>query len=161
VSLLLSARCRLFVDHLIKRSDESIGPSPTLQALASLVPGPQTCAINIATHAHHYFAPTTGLVGPQHATFPLGAALHFFAATGQKASTSQGEASATAASSETGPSTALVIRRLQELFRNVERAKSTGEFLRSMAPDPAPVELKGDTNDAGEHEKMVKDWFKL
>jgi hypothetical protein len=124
------------------------------------VPDPQACAINIATHAHHYFAPTTGLVGPQHATFPLGAALHFFAATGQRASGSEEEAVDTAAG-ETEPSTALVIQRLQALFRNVERAKSTGEFLRSMAPDPAPVELKGDTNDAGEHEKMAKDWFKL
>jgi len=162
VSLLLSARCRPFVDHLTKRSDESIRPSPTLHALASLVPNPQTCAINIATHAHHYFAPTTGLVGPQHATFPLGAALHFFAATGQKASASKDdEAVPAAADDRTDPGTALVIRRLQELFRNVERAKSTGEFLRSMAPAPAPAELKGDTNDAGEHEKMAKEWFKL
>jgi hypothetical protein len=30
-----------------------------------------------------------------------------------------------------------------------------------MAPDPAPADLKGDTNDAGQHEKMAKDWFKL
>lgn len=158
VSLLLSARCRPFIDHFMKRSEGTIRPSPTLQTLALLVPDPQACAINIAAHAHHYFVPTTGLVGPQHATFPLGAALHFFAATGQRASTSEDEVSATYASGETDPSTALVIRRLQELFRNVERAKSTGEFLRSMAPAPAPAELKGDTNNAGDHEKMAKEW---
>lgn len=158
ISLLLSARCRPFIDHLTKRSDDGHGLSPALQALASLLPYPQTCAINIAANAHHYFAPTTGLVGPQHATFPLGAALHFFAATGQKASASKNEARA---GGGTDPSTALVIERLQELFRNAERAKSTGEFLRSMAPDPAPADLKGDTNDAGQHEKMAKDWFKL
>lgn len=161
VSLLLSARCRPFIDHLTKQSDDGDGLSPASHALASLVPNPQACAINIAINAHHYFAHTTGLVGPQHATFPLGAALHFFAATGQRASDSEDEAIAAAAGGGTDPGTALVIQRLQELFRNVERAKSTGEFLRSMAPDPAPVELKGDTNDAGEHEKMAKDWFKL
>ncbi|KAM0706414.1 hypothetical protein Q7P35_005740 [Cladosporium inversicolor] len=162
VSLLLSARCRPFIDHLTKQSDDGVGLSPALQALASLVPNPQICAINIATHAHHYFALTTGLVGPQHATFPLGAALHFFAATGQRASTSdKNEAIATTAGGGTDPSTVLVIKRLQELFRNVGRAKSTGEFLRSMAPDPAPAELKGDTNEAGQHEKMAKEWFKL
>ncbi|GAB7335867.1 hypothetical protein MBLNU13_g08128t1 [Cladosporium sp. NU13] len=161
VSLLLSARCRTFIDHITNRGDDGVGRSPALQGLASLVPNPQACAINIATHAHHYFAPTTGLVGPQHATFPLGAALHFFAATGQRASTSEDEATAATADGGIESSTALVIQRLQQLFRNVERAKSTGEFLRSMAPDPAPAELKGDTNDAGEHEKMAKDWFKL
>jgi len=161
VSLLLSARCRPFIDRVTKRSDEGVGRSLALQALVSLVPNPQTCAINIAVNAHHYFAPTTGLVGPQHATFPLGAALHFFAATGQRASSSEDRVTAAAAGGGTDPSTALVIQRLQQLFRDVERAKSTGEFLRSMAPDPAPVELKGDTNDAGEHEKMAKDWFKL
>ena len=158
VSLLLSARCRPFIGHIINRGDDRVGRSSASQGLISLVPDPQACAINIATHAHHYFAPITGLVGPQHATFPLGAALHFFAATGQKASTSGGEAFSGLG---TDPSAALVIQRLQELFRSVERAKSTGEFLRSMAPDPAPVELKGDTKDAGEHEKMAKDWFKL
>jgi hypothetical protein len=161
VSLLLSARCRPFIDHLMKRSDDDARLSPAFQALASLVPNPQTCAIDIATNAHHYFASTTGLVGPQHATFPLGAALHFFAATGQKASPPEDEAATAAARGETNSSTALVIQRLEGLFRNVERAKSTGEFLRSMAPAPAPVELKGDTNNAGEHEKMAKDWFKL
>jgi hypothetical protein len=30
-----------------------------------------------------------------------------------------------------------------------------------MAPAPAPVGLKGDTNNVREHEKMAKDWFKL
>ena len=152
VSLLLSARCRPLLNSHTERSNDSFEPLSASQTLASLVPNPQTCAMNIATHAHHYFAPTTGLVGPQHATFPLGAALHFFAATGQKAAAMGGE---------TDSGTTPVIQRLRALFHNVERAKMTGEFLRSMAPEAAPVKLKGDTNDVGQHEKMAREWFKV
>jgi hypothetical protein len=157
VSLLISARCRPFIDRYIERSDASTGRPPASQALASLVPDPQKCAINIATHAHHYFSSTTGLVGPQHASFPLGAALHYFAAIGQKADITRDAA----VGDETASSTVRAIQGLQGLFRNDERAKSTGEFLRSMAPDPAPAKLKGDTNDIRQHERMAKEWFKL
>lgn len=152
VSLLLSARCRPLISANGGRNDDSAEVSSALKALALLVPDPQTCAINIATHAHHYFASNTGLVGPQHATFPLGAALHFFAAMGLRGY---------AVCAETGTSTELAMQRLQDLFRNIERAKSTGEFLRSMAADPAPPELKGDTNKPGEHERMAREWFKV
>jgi hypothetical protein len=72
VSLLLSARCCAVLD----RVSES---TPALQALASLLPNEQKCAVAIATHVHRYFTPTSGPVGPQCATFPLSiAAIHHF-----------------------------------------------------------------------------------
>jgi hypothetical protein len=142
--LLLSARCR----PLLNRISE---PTPALQALASLLPDPQVFAVNIATHAHHYFASTTGLVGPQIATFPVGAALHFFAAK-----TKQGLTESLYCEEVQS-----VLAHLQKLMQTDERARSTAEFLRSMAPDPAPQNLKGDTNNAEEHMRMAREWFKM
>jgi hypothetical protein len=55
----------------------------------------------------------------------------------------------------------LAISRIGTLFRDVNRARSTTELLRSMAPDPAPTVLKRDVREAGAHEKIATEWFKI
>jgi hypothetical protein len=69
VSLLLSARYYAVLDRVS-------AATPALQALFSLLPSAQKCAVAIASHAHRYFTLTTGLVGPQYAAFPLGIAIY-------------------------------------------------------------------------------------
>jgi len=122
-----------------------------LGALTSLLLDPQKCAVGIAIYAHHYFAPNTSLVGAHHASFPLGAALHFLAVTchvGIEADNSESEAK-------------VATSRIRVLFRDVGRAKSTAEFLRSMAPDPAPAALNGDVSKTGAYEKRARPWLKI
>lgn len=121
VFLLLSARCWPILTCISE-------PTPASQALASLLPSSQACAINIATHSHRYFPPTTGLVGPQYATFPLSVALLFDAARSEQPMTG---GPPLARNNEDEMSTAM--ERMRDLFRLNERARSTAEFLRSMA----------------------------
>jgi hypothetical protein len=153
IFLLLSARCWPVLSCIRE-------PTPALQALASLLPRPQTCAVNIATYAHRYFTLTTGFVGSQCATFPLGAALHYVAVMnkGETADRVQLEAGVMS-NYESGIIAAM--KGIKDLFRTNERARSTAEFLRSMTPDPAPKNLKGDTRNAGEHGRMAREWFKV
>jgi hypothetical protein len=153
VFLLLSARCWPVLNRIRE-------PTPVLQALASLLPRPQVCAVNIATHAHRYFPLTAGLVGPQKATFPLGAALHYIAAMRNRETAGRPESEADTTRDRVGDLTA-AMRCIQDLFRTNERARSTAEFLRSMAPEPAPQNLKGDTRNAEEHGRMAREWFKV
>jgi len=153
VSLLLSARCWLVLGRIADAT-------PASQVLASLLPNPQKYAMDIASNAHLYFSPTTGLVGPQFATFPLGAALHFIAATSRHRLA--GGAQDNAGTGKDGDDEmANAMKRIRHLFQTDERARSTGAFLRSMAPDPAPQNLKGDTRNAEEHRKMAREWFKM
>jgi hypothetical protein len=125
VSLLLSARCCAVLDRVNEFT-------PALQALASLLPSAQKCAVAIATHAHRYFTLTTGLVGPQYATFPLGIAIHHFnaiRAPGMQAGTQSGAGKESDAEVAATP----VMRDIDDLFRTNERARSTAQFLRRMA----------------------------
>jgi hypothetical protein len=153
VFLLLSARCWPVLNRVRE-------PTPVLQALASLLPQPQVCAVNIATHAHRYFPLTAGLVGPQKATFPLGAALHYIAAMRKRETAGWSEFEADTTRDCVGDMTA-AMRSIKDLFRTNERARSTAEFLRSMAPVPAPQNVKGDTRNTEEHVKMAREWFKV
>lgn len=142
---LLSARCWSVLDRISE-------PTPASQDLASLLPNPQKCAMEIAAYAHLYLSPTTGLVGPQCATFPLGASLHFIAATSRQKMA--GGAQGNAGTGKDGDDEmASAMKRIRDLFRTDKRARSTGAFLRSMAPDPAPQNLKGDTRNAEEHRR--------
>jgi hypothetical protein len=153
VFLLLSARCWPVLNRIRE-------PTPALQALASLLPRPQTCAVNIATHAHRYFPLTTGLVGPQYATFPLGAALHYIAAMSKQETASREQPEAVTMRGCEDDMTA-AMKCIKDLFSTNVRARSTAEFLRSMAPDPAPQSLKGDTRNTEEHRRMAREWFKV
>jgi hypothetical protein len=144
VFLLLSARCWPVLNCISE-------PAPALGALAALLRNPRTCALNIATYAHRYFPPTTGLVGPQYATFPLGVALNFITVSneqemidGTRSTDGRGKDEITTA-----------MNRIQDLFRTDKRAKSTAEFLGSMAPDPAPQNLEGNTKGAEGHGRVV------
>lgn len=146
VFLLLSARCW----PILNRVNE---PTAALQALTALLPDPQRYAVKISNQAYRYFLPATGLVGPQYASFPLGAALHFFSARTRQTAAGDGKSGENEAGN--------AMNRIHSLFRTVERAKSTAEFLRSMAPDTAPQNLKGDVKNAEERERMAREWFKL
>jgi len=112
---------------------------PELVRFEAQLSNPQPYAANIAANAHRYFNPDTRLIGPQLASFPLGAASHYLAATDQQHG----------AEMET----------VKGLLRDNSRAHSTAAFLRSMATDPAPLEVKGDSQDIEEHRKMAKKWF--
>lgn len=160
VSLLLSARCIPFLSRVEQSEYSDNANTCALETLSSLAPDPQACAVKIATHAHYYFAPRTGLIGPQHSSFPLGAALHFLAAMGQQ----------NRAADETllrhcerdGKMTApAAAARIKNLLRDVGRAGSTAEFLRSMAADSAPQAVRGDVKNADENGRMARAWFKV
>jgi hypothetical protein len=127
VSLLLSARCCALLDRISEST-------PALQTLASLLPNAQKCAVAIATYAHRYFTPTTGLVGPQYATFPLGIAIYHFNAIrtpGMQVRTQPGAGKESDA--EVAATTAM--EHIEDLFRTNERARSTAQFLRRMASE--------------------------
>jgi hypothetical protein len=145
VFLLLSARCWSVLNCISE-------PTPALSALAALLRNPQTCALNIATHAHRYFPPTTGLVGPQYATFPLGVALNFITVSNEQEMI-VGARLTDGRDGKDEITTAM--NRIQDLFRTDKRAKSTAEFLGSMASDPAPQNLKGNIKGAEEHGRVV------
>ncbi|KAK5151494.1 hypothetical protein LTS14_009338 [Recurvomyces mirabilis] len=105
------------------------------------VPDPQAYADHIAKNAHHCFLPEAGLYGPQKASFPLGAALHYYAAANQHGSVGMQE--------------------IRRLFRESETASFTAGFLRSMAADPAPVGIKADPEDEAKHAIMAAEWVGL
>ncbi|KAK4556837.1 hypothetical protein LTR86_005817 [Recurvomyces mirabilis] len=105
------------------------------------VPDPQAYADQIAKNAHHCFLPEAGLYGSQKASFPLGAALHYYAAANQQGSVGMQE----------------IIR----LFRESETASFTSGFLRSMAADPASVGIKADPEDEAKHAIMAAEWVGL
>lgn len=116
--------------------------SSTLPALVRLptIPAwmtPRPIAANIAKYAHHYFSDSAGLWGAQSASFPLGGALHYFAATGGQGSED--------------------IQKIRQLFVGAKYGKVTGDFLRSVA-NTAPTK-RGDTHDRMQHYCMASSWY--
>ena len=94
-------------------------------------------ASNIVSHAPHYFEPSAGFWGAQAANFPLGGALHFYAATG-------------GAESEE-------MNQLRTLFAKAKLGSVTGNFLKSMANTANSA--RGDPGKKEEHEKMAASWY--
>jgi hypothetical protein len=98
---------------------------------------PRLMASNIVSSAPHYFEPNAGFWGAQAASFPIGSALHYYAATGGVES-----------------------EEMNQLRRLLDRAKLggvTGNFLKSIAniADSA----KGDPRKNEEHTKMATSWY--
>ena len=94
-------------------------------------------ASNIVACVPHYFEETAGFWGPQCATFPMGTALHYYAATG-----------------------GLDSEEMNQLRRLLDRAK-VGDvacnFLKSIANTADSV--KGDPTKPQEHKKMATSWY--
>jgi len=133
VCLIHSARCWMLI--------RTAGPVILqLNRLASELPSPQSYAVNIAEQANRYFLLNTGMLGPQSASFPMGVALHYLAATGQE---------------QSAP-----MQTIRRLLHDNERARSTSTFLRSMAADPAPPAVTGDAALPDQHAKMAANWFR-
>lgn len=88
------------------------------------------------------------------ATFPLGTALHFFAARGKQDMVSWPQMSADGPEENDARD---VIECIHGVFRTDARAKSTADFLRSMALNPAPQSLKSDVKRAGESDRMNRE----
>ena len=98
---------------------------------------PHPPAANIVACAPHYFDENGGFWGAQAATFPMGAALHFYAATGRQNSEEMAQ--------------------LKGLFNRPKLGGVTSEFLRSIANTGSTK--KGDPAQREEHNKMASSWF--
>ncbi|KAK3722504.1 hypothetical protein LTR37_002496 [Vermiconidia calcicola] len=96
---------------------------------------PRIAASNIVSCVPHFFAPNAGYWGAQSAAFPMGAALHFYAATG-------GEEE---------------VRRLKQLFKEASLGCVTSGFLRSVS-NTADTH-RGDPAKDDEHRQMAVSWF--
>ena len=139
ICMILTSRTWL----LFRRISQIIPPSAFTSAPGGLpgVPDPQRFAANIARNCHHYFDAEAGLWGAQNASLSMGGALHYYAATGQFDSPGMTE--------------------LRRVLREYKGAQFTVGFLKSMAADPAPEGLKGDTSVPQEHIRMAANWFGL
>ena len=98
---------------------------------------PRLVALNIVACAPHYFADNAGFWGAQAACFPMGAALHYYAATGGQDSEE--------------------IEQLRKLFRQQRLGGVTREFLRSIANTSDAA--KGDPAKREEHTPMATSWY--
>ena len=99
---------------------------------------PRPIASNIVTCSPHYFSDGAGFWGAQSASFPMGAALHYYAAT-------------------TGGLDAEETAQLRRLLRNARLGKITSDFLRSVANTADSV--KGDPQNRQEHKEMATSWY--
>lgn len=97
---------------------------------------PRLVASNIVTCAPHYFEERAGFWGAQFAQFPIGATLHYYAATGAQNSEEIGQ--------------------LRRLMGQAKLGSVTNEFLRSIANTG---DVKGDPARPEEHVKMATSWF--
>lgn len=98
---------------------------------------PQPAASNIAECASHYFAEEAGLFGVLQANFPIGTALHYFAAIGLEGSQE--------------------MEQLRHVFSRGSSGQIASGFLNSMAGmGPRTV---GDTDVREEHSAKAKAWF--
>ena len=100
---------------------------------------PQIHAANIAYAAAGFFDLNAGLWGAQQATFPIGAALHFYSATGR----------------QDGPEMAMLRRTLQE----TRYAMLMGTFLKSLASASAPGVAKRSLDKAEEQIQVARGWY--
>lgn len=98
---------------------------------------PRLAASNIVTCAPHYFVDDAGFWGAQSATFPLGAAMHYYAATGDQDSEQTAQ--------------------LHRLLKQTRLGSVTSEFLRSIANTGDSV--KGDPAKREEHRRMATSWY--
>ncbi|KAK3073827.1 hypothetical protein LTR53_004234 [Teratosphaeriaceae sp. CCFEE 6253] len=110
------------------------------------IPDPQRYSAAIARNCSHYFEPPSaigpggGLLGAQAAAFPMGGALHYYAATGQIGSAEMGE--------------------LRRVLRGGRLAGFTSGFLRSLATaDPVPAGIRGDVSDKQAHSRIAANYF--
>ncbi|KAK0256051.1 hypothetical protein B0A54_00992 [Friedmanniomyces endolithicus] len=126
---------------MLRRIAQSDIPSTTLADFArtNATPDPQPYAAYIANHCFHYFRPEAGLYGAQYASWPMATAFHYYAATGQAGSPES--------------------QKMTQICREIPSAKFTAAFLRSIATDPMPPRLKGDTKKVQEHVEMAKHWW--
>ncbi|KAK0256094.1 hypothetical protein LTS09_009024 [Friedmanniomyces endolithicus] len=116
-------------------------PSTTLAEFvrANPTPDPQPYAACIANHCHHYFRPEAGFYGTQHASWPMAATFHYYAATGQTDSPE--------------------FQTIRRVLRGMKSARFTSAFLVSIANHPAPPQLKGDARNTQELVEMAKHWW--
>jgi hypothetical protein len=98
---------------------------------------PRLMASNIVSCAPYYFERDAGFWGPQSASFPMGAALHYLAATG-------------GAESEE-------INQLKRLMKHSKLGGVTGNFLQSIANTADST--KGDPREREQHVKMATSWY--
>ena len=98
---------------------------------------PRVVASNIVTCAPHYFAPNAGFWGAQCAAFPMGTALHYYAATGGLESEE--------------------MNHLRRLFDRAKLGDVTSNFLKSIANTADSA--KGDPAKPQEHKKMATSWY--
>ncbi|KAF2172354.1 hypothetical protein M409DRAFT_50068 [Zasmidium cellare ATCC 36951] len=98
---------------------------------------PQPFASNISHQASHFFSEEAGLWGSSTASFPMGAALHYYAATGGFKTPE--------------------MRMLKAALGSSPKANMVSGFLRSMASSAAPQ--GGDPKIPVQHEKMATSWF--
>jgi hypothetical protein len=100
---------------------------------------PGKMAANIACSAAHYFEDAAGYWGASSATYSIGAASHYYAATGNLDSAE--------------------MRQIYDLYKNAKLATVTRQFLRSVANTPSSA--KGDCARQAEHIKMAGSWYRM
>lgn len=100
---------------------------------------PRPFATNISRCVSHFFRPEAGLYGAQMAAFPIGCALHFYAATGMRESEEY--------------------QQVCSMFRQTRLGGVPGDFLRSIADNAASQDAKGDCTNGDEHVNMASKWF--
>ncbi|KAK4507988.1 hypothetical protein PRZ48_001723 [Zasmidium cellare] len=100
---------------------------------------PQPFASNIAHQASHFFSDEAGLWGLSTASFPMGAALHYYAATGGFKTPE--------------------MRMLKAALGGSAKAGMVSGFLRSMAASATKEGDGGDPQFPVEHERMATRWF--
>ena len=112
---------------------------PTLMKLPEIPAwmNPRPIAANLTKCMPHYFAEEAGYWGAQSSTFALGAALHYYAATGGLESTE--------------------MRELCSVMKDKKLGMVAGGFLRSMANSMDSIQ--GDTSNREEHRSMASSWF--
>lgn len=98
---------------------------------------PRPIAANIVTCAPHYFTDDARFWGAHNASFSMGAAMHYYAATGGQHSEEIGQ--------------------LRSLCSQARLGAVTGEFLRSIANTADTA--KGDCRDREEHKIMATSWY--
>ena len=98
---------------------------------------PRPLASNIAACAPHYFSPNAGFWGAQCASLPVGAALHYYAATGGSDSEEMAQ--------------------LRRLFDQANLGEVTSNFLKSIANTGNSAQ--GDPSKSQDHQRMATSWY--
>ena len=116
-------------------------PSGTGGLSAPRLPDPQQFASHLAMNVNYFFESGSGLLGAQYAAVPMGAALHYYAATGQLDSPEMKE--------------------MKRVFQEYRLAGFTSEFLTSIATSDKLKSMKGNVRNKQEHVKMAASWFRI